>query len=210
MSSSGGYAADFLFITASTAGGNTADWTSSGLRPGVYRVSATWVTGTPARVTNAQYRAYDGDATTGTLLETASLNQQNPPNDRTDVGLGWEDIGVFSVGGTTLTVRLTDQASPAENGRAAGGESLQHARLVADVQLGRLRRRLPVHHGQHRRRQHGRLDVKRPAAGRLPRLGNLGDGNTGPGHQRPVPCLRRRRDDRHPARDRIAQPAEPP
>ncbi|HEX8200561.1 MAG TPA: hypothetical protein VF590_08740, partial [Isosphaeraceae bacterium] len=88
-------------------GADVATWTFSGLTPGRYRVSATWTPYTN-RATDTPFTVLDG----GTPLGTVRVNQKLTPDDFSDQGLGWEDLGgPYSTSGTTLVVRLTDAAN---------------------------------------------------------------------------------------------------
>ena len=67
----------------------------------------TWTTHAN-RATNSPYTVYNGV----TSLGTVRLNQEMAPNDRTDAGVNWEDLGSgFIITGTTLVVKLTDDAN---------------------------------------------------------------------------------------------------
>lgn len=96
------YASDTHFRLGSP-GSNLARWTFTGLTAGEYRVSATWVSH-PNRATNAQYTVGDGS----TVWATVQVNQQPPPDDFTDAGASWEDLGEssYTVTGSTLVVEL--------------------------------------------------------------------------------------------------------
>ncbi|MFP6612825.1 MAG: choice-of-anchor D domain-containing protein, partial [Pirellulales bacterium] len=94
-----------LDFNAAGAGTDVATWTFGGLTPGSYRVSATW-TEHPNRATDAPYTVLDG----GAVLSTVDVNQELPPNDFNDLGSGWEDLGLFTIAGDTLVVRLSDDA----------------------------------------------------------------------------------------------------
>src|SRR5262249_42483179 len=60
------------------------------------------------RATNAPYTVLDG----GTPLATVAINQQQAPNDFSDAGAFWEDLGAtYSVTGGALTVRLSNLAN---------------------------------------------------------------------------------------------------
>ena len=85
-------------------GTGTATWTFNVL-PGTYRVSATW-TPFANRATDAPFVVDDGIAPT-----MIALNQQLAPDDRTENGADWEDLGVFTVTGNQITVTLTDNAN---------------------------------------------------------------------------------------------------
>jgi hypothetical protein len=91
---------------AASGGGSSATWTFT-VAPGLFRVSATWSVHAN-RATNAPYTLLDGT----TSLATVNVNQQAAPNDRTDAGSVWEDLGAqYAVTGNTLTVRLTSGTS---------------------------------------------------------------------------------------------------
>ncbi len=105
----GGYGGDVQWAARYTC--CVATWSVTGLTPGNYRVSTTWVPNTN-RATNAPYRIYDG-LTSGTLLATVRIDQQQAPNDFADMGVNWDDlgVGVYTVSGTTLTVTLADDSN---------------------------------------------------------------------------------------------------
>ena len=85
-----------------------ASWTQSGLAPGDYRVSVTW-----------EPHGNRSEAVPDTMLDGASalgtvtIDQRNAPADFTEDGVQWQDVGVYSLTGNTLTVQLSDLASPA-------------------------------------------------------------------------------------------------
>jgi hypothetical protein len=82
-----------------------AQWTAF-VSPGRYRVSATWKEGVN-RATNAAFAMFDGLR----ALDVTRMNQELAPDDFSDAGANWEDIGaVVEVFGHELRVRLTDQA----------------------------------------------------------------------------------------------------
>src|SRR5262249_9543417 len=85
-----------VHFAASGTGSNVATWTFN-VAPGQYRVSATWSTD-PNRATNSPYTVLDGT----TPLGTVPVNQQLAPSDRIDSGVGWKDLGTFTVTGTSL------------------------------------------------------------------------------------------------------------
>ncbi|MDA0281813.1 MAG: choice-of-anchor D domain-containing protein [Planctomycetota bacterium] len=90
-----------------------ATWAFSNLvSGGVYRVSATW-TEFSNRATDAPYTISGlvtgvGGGAGG--MVTVDVNQRVAPNDRVDQGTSFEDLGVFTLTGTTLTVSLSDDA----------------------------------------------------------------------------------------------------
>jgi hypothetical protein len=60
------------------------------------------------RATNAPYAVLQGS----TVLGTLAVNQRLAPADFTDAGAAWKDLGgPYQITGTSLTVRLTDQAN---------------------------------------------------------------------------------------------------
>lgn len=106
-------------------GSISATWTFSGLEPGRYRLSATWLAAA-TRATNATYRIYDGEAT-DTLLLASAKNQQIAANDVTDSGKAFEYLGIVFTSGTTLTVQLTNAANNVVNADAIRLELLSPA-----------------------------------------------------------------------------------
>jgi tartrate-resistant acid phosphatase type 5 len=101
-----GYQGDYHYQDKGN-GSRTATWTFTGLTPGLYRVSATWVAAGNL-ATNAPFTVLSGS----TVLGTFAANQRVAPNDFTDAGVGWENLGgPYQVNGTTLTIRLTDKAN---------------------------------------------------------------------------------------------------
>ncbi len=103
--SNGGYLTTYL--TAPTGTGTlVATWAFGSLTPGTYQVSATWYAFSN-RASNAPYAVYDG----ATLLATVPCNQQLPPSDFTEGGVGWKVLGTFAITGNTLTVTLTNAAN---------------------------------------------------------------------------------------------------
>src|SRR5438445_28788 len=91
----------------SGSGQETAQWTFSGLTPGHYRVSATWVAD-PNRVANAPHTILFGSATLG----TASVDQRQQPSSLNDLGVSWQDLGgPYAISGGVITVKLSDLAT---------------------------------------------------------------------------------------------------
>jgi uncharacterized protein (DUF1800 family) len=87
-------------------GTETATWSFSGLEPGQYRVSATWV-GYPGAAPDAPFTVCDGT----TPLGTVSVDQSSDAAGFGDGGSAWQDLGTFPLTGSTLAVKLTDNAS---------------------------------------------------------------------------------------------------
>lgn len=96
------------------SGADVATWSFAHLLPGEYRVSATW-TAHLNRATNAPYTVLDG----ATSLMTIQVNQRSAPNQFTDAGVVWNDLGTtYQVHSDTLVVRLTDAANGRVNADA--------------------------------------------------------------------------------------------
>jgi hypothetical protein len=91
----------------SGSGQETATWTFSGLTPGHYRVSATWVAATN-RVANAPYTVLLGSTTLGTF----AVDQRQQPSSLNDLGVSWQDLGgPYAISGGVITVKLSDLAT---------------------------------------------------------------------------------------------------
>ena len=101
-----GYQNDVRRAPGVTAGSSFASWTFGGLTPGRYRVSTTW-TAALDRATNASYTVSSGP----TVLASVLVNQEQLPDDFAAHGVTWDDLGEFDITGTTLSVRLTNQAN---------------------------------------------------------------------------------------------------
>lgn len=100
-----GHGNDVAF--AEGTGGHAAIWIFS-LTAGTYRVSTTW-TEFDNRATNAPYFLFDGD----NFLDYAPVNQQLAPDDFSDGGTAWEDLGggVYSVTSGVMYVFLLNDAN---------------------------------------------------------------------------------------------------
>ena len=95
------------FYAAAGDGSATARWTFTGLVPGVtYRISVTWLEAIN-RATDAPFRVLDGAAEVGAV----DIDQQSAPDDFTDAGAAWEDLGTFILTGDTLVVELANDAA---------------------------------------------------------------------------------------------------
>jgi hypothetical protein len=105
-SAAGGAQGDYDFVEVGT-GAETATWTQTGLAAGEYRVSVTW-DAFGVRPIDAPYVVLDGT----TELATENVDQSAIPASFLEDGVLWQDIGVFTIAGDTLTVRLSDLASP--------------------------------------------------------------------------------------------------
>jgi uncharacterized protein (DUF1800 family) len=83
----------------------TASWAFP-VAPGQYRVMAGYH-GYSNAATNSPFQIYDDS----TLRATVKVNQKNNPADLHDVAVGWKDLGVRTVNGSTLTVVLSNDAN---------------------------------------------------------------------------------------------------
>ena len=105
MSAGAGFGQDTRSNTKGT-GNDVARWTFD-VTPGQYRISVTWVA-SAGNATDAPYTVFEGNS----ALRTVRINQQAAPNDLTDRGVAWEDLGeTYVVAGNKLQVRLTDAAN---------------------------------------------------------------------------------------------------
>jgi uncharacterized protein (DUF1800 family) len=88
-------------------GSNRAVWTFTGLRPGLYQVSATW----PAQgslAPDAQFTVVNGTKPFAPVV----VNQSVAPRHFRDAGTIWHNLGQpYRITGDTLEVWLSDQAS---------------------------------------------------------------------------------------------------
>ena len=103
-----GHNGNFKYHAGGGTGVNTATWTFTGLPPGQYQVSATWVADSDIGASNANYVVF-GDTT---LLAAVLANQKLQP--RPDVvvgGVNFQSLGVVTITGSTITVRLGDNAN---------------------------------------------------------------------------------------------------
>jgi hypothetical protein len=101
-----GYQADIHYSAAGT-GADLATWTFSNLTPGQYRVSASWHP-QGNRATNSPFTIWDGVTQVGGV----AINQELAPNDFSDAGVSWEDLGgPHTIAGNTLIVKLSDLAN---------------------------------------------------------------------------------------------------
>ena len=107
----------------------TASWALSGQTPGLYRVSVNWEA-FDNRAVDAPYSVLDG----ATTLDTVRIDQTQAPNDFTEGGVLWEDlgvVGVYTLTGDMLTVRLSDLASPSGNLVIVIADAVRFERLSA-------------------------------------------------------------------------------
>lgn len=103
-----GWVGDYWYI-ASGSGSNSVKFQTAGLGAGLqYGVYLTWVA-SGNRATNTPWTIYDSDGTTS--LATGTINQQSAPSGVTDNGLNWTFLANATPTGTSLTVKLTDNAN---------------------------------------------------------------------------------------------------
>ena len=105
VSAGEGYGQDIHYSSAGT-GNDVARWTFD-VVPGRYRVSATWSV-SQNRATDSPFTVLDGTS----ALATVDVNQLVAPNDFTEQGVAWEDLGgPYDIAGSKLVVQLTDNAN---------------------------------------------------------------------------------------------------
>ena len=106
VSNAGGYGADFL---SGPGAAETASWTFDGLTPGYrYSVSTTWVAGSD-RTAGALYTITDVlNSETHRVRGDVEIDQTTAPNDFSESGVLWEELGgPYLVRGTTLSIDLS-------------------------------------------------------------------------------------------------------
>jgi uncharacterized protein (DUF1800 family) len=88
-------------------GNNRAVWTFSGLKPGLYQVSATWPVQT-GQATNAQFTVVDGTKTFAPI----PVDQSRSPGDFRDAGTTWQNLGrPYRITSDRVQVWLSSQAN---------------------------------------------------------------------------------------------------
>ena len=90
----------------SGSGSDQAAWTFTGLAPGQYQVSSTWITSS-TNATNTPYTLYDGSTSRGTF----NLNQKVAPSGASSQGAIWQQIAIVNVTSGTLKVVMTNSAN---------------------------------------------------------------------------------------------------
>jgi len=86
--------------------GANATYQFDGLTPGDYYVRTTYVNA-GNRNTAVPYTMIDGTAASGSELGTVYVNQKyTPPSGYSYDGWEWDELGTFSITGSTLTVRI--------------------------------------------------------------------------------------------------------
>jgi hypothetical protein len=103
--SSGGREND-THLSINGSGSNVATWTFSGLTAGQYRVSATWGASS-VYASDAPFSVYNGTQ----LLGTSRQSQKVASSGFSDAGSNWKDLGNFTITGTTLVVKLANNAN---------------------------------------------------------------------------------------------------
>ena len=99
-----GYAGDTQHAAAGSGG--TAAWTFTGLAPGKYRLAATWAA-SALNAASAPFSVSSGSK----LLGSVRVNQQRAASTFASGGAAWQNLGTFTVTGSTLTVRLNSALS---------------------------------------------------------------------------------------------------
>jgi uncharacterized protein (DUF1800 family) len=90
-------------------GSNVASWTFTGLKPGHYRVAATWPE-LANRASNASFTIHKSPSDSKAFTAVV-VDQQQAPNDFRDAGVGWKNLGGVYRVADTLVVRLSDRAN---------------------------------------------------------------------------------------------------
>jgi hypothetical protein len=116
-STTGGFNVDQYFETSNTAaaGANTATWSFSGITPGSYFVSATWVMD-PNRTSAARYTVSDGGGVT--VVDQRSGITFNDNQNATNTNNGWRNLtgGPLSITDGTVSVTVQDNSGGAGSG----------------------------------------------------------------------------------------------
>lgn len=104
----GGHLNGIRYISSTRNGPAThfARWTTD-VGPGLYQISASWAPAAgnqQAGNRTAGFRILDGTTDLGTVF----VNQKVLPDDRTDEGTPFDDLGLFAISDTTLTVELSN------------------------------------------------------------------------------------------------------
>jgi hypothetical protein len=86
--------------------GDAAVWEFANLQPGWYEVLVTYAAAAD-QATNAPFSVYDGAVCDGTV----PINQTQPPSGAVFQGVPWESLGLFSISGDTLKVKVVDYAN---------------------------------------------------------------------------------------------------
>ncbi len=94
-------------MTYKAAGDGTAlaSWDFN-VTPGQYAIAATWPVH-ENRANDSPFMVLDGT----NQLMTVRVDQEQVPNDFVEHGVGWEELGTFSITGDSLLVQLTNDAN---------------------------------------------------------------------------------------------------
>jgi hypothetical protein len=107
-SSGSGYQSDYQSQGAGS-GTHKAVYSFTSLTPGQYRVSANW-NAASGNASNTPYTITS--PSDGKTFATVRVNQENAPDDFTESGTAWEDLGALvELTGTSLTVTISDDAN---------------------------------------------------------------------------------------------------
>jgi hypothetical protein len=103
-----GYGQSTYYTSSAGSGANTATWTITGLPPGTYNVSTSWI-GSAGHATNTPFTVSDS----GTLLTTVAVNQVPAPSGITDAGgFTWQVLDSAAViNSGTCVVEMTDNSN---------------------------------------------------------------------------------------------------
>jgi hypothetical protein len=101
----GGNAGDRMVANKGT-GQSVATWQFSGLTPGRYRVSATWVADRTL-ATNAKYEIHSADRRLGAV----TINQERTPASLTVSNVKWQDLGYATITGDSISIKLSNNAN---------------------------------------------------------------------------------------------------
>lgn len=101
----GGNAGDRMLANKGT-GQSVASWQFTGLTPGRYRVSATWVADRTL-ATNAKYEIHSADRRLGAV----TINQERTPASFTASNVKWQDLGFATITGDSITIQLSNNAN---------------------------------------------------------------------------------------------------
>jgi autotransporter-associated beta strand protein len=129
-----GFGSDFRQAAPSgLVGQQIASWVFTGLRPGLYRVFATWPAGA-SNATKVLYSIFDGQA----LRTTAPANQElTPTGGPRDGGVAFQQLaGVVKIVSGTLKVQVTNQVSSETDGSNVIADAIRIERLAGALTPG--------------------------------------------------------------------------
>ncbi|MCC6419244.1 MAG: DUF1800 family protein [Gemmataceae bacterium] len=119
----------FLTYAAPGTGAEAATWTFTNLEPGQYVIAASWI-GYGWGASNAPFTVLDG----ATPLTSAPIrvNQRVDAAGFADAAANWQTLGTFTVTGSTLAVKLTDDADGYLNADAVRIQRVGYPGAVLD------------------------------------------------------------------------------